>query len=65
MLCQTCHIVVLVNVFKQKTRTFDNLMQYLNIVSFITVMSNKLVFLKFTKKTILVAERKEKLKVYY
>ena len=26
---------------------------------------NKLVFLKFTKKTILVAERKEKFKVYY
>ena len=40
-------------------------MQYLNIVSFITVMSNKLVFLKFTKETMLVAERKEKLKVYY
>ena len=39
-------------------------MQYLNIVSFITVMSKKLVF-EFTKKTVLVAERKEKLKVYY
>ena len=39
-------------------------MQYLKIVSFITVMSNKLVFLRFIKKT-MVAERKEKLKVYY